>query len=206
MPTLSKHEVQSTLGRFHPRIRRVVELAFAEWRAVVKFRSEEAFGPVMYPRTVANYVFDAIARHAIAEFGDDPSVNVKIEPQTIKLFFKGAVYARFKKGDENRLGQNIETQTVLAFIDQNETLPGLPPETVKVEFIWLANELQTRLEHVLVVARDKDTLLWDYELEPAGEDVGLVIPFPVQVPVVADAEDEGLVKPKAPSTEETSEE
>ena len=107
MPNPSKKLVQSALEGFHHRIRAVVERAWAEWRAVAKFRSEEAFGPMLYPRTVANYIFDAIARHAITEFGDDPSVNIKIEPQTIKLFIKGMVLGRFKKGDENRLGQNV---------------------------------------------------------------------------------------------------
>lgn len=204
----SKKHVQVILGEFHSRIRAVVDRAWAEWRAVAGFRSENAFGPMLYPRTVANYVFDAIARHAIAEFGDDPSVDIKIEPQTIKLFFKGAVLGRFKKGDENKLGQNVTTQAALAFADANEILPGLPPETVKVEFIWLANEIQTRLEHVLVVRRDNDTLLWDYELEATGE----VVPFPDQpsgpvgVDDDTDSSEEKLVKPKVPSTEETVEE
>ena len=162
MPHPDKDQVQADLEDFHDRIRSVVERAWAEWRAIAGFRTESGYGPLLYPRTIANIMFDAIARNALAEFAADPSVHLVIEAQTIKLFFRGAVYARFKKGDDNKLGQNIPTQAALAFEFVDGFFPGLPAETAKVEFIWLANEINTQLEHVLVVARDGDRLLWDY--------------------------------------------
>lgn len=206
MPSPLKQDVQSALEDFHPRIRRVVEKAWAEWRMIADFLSKQRLGPVLYPRTVANFVFDAIARYAVAEFASDPSVHVRVEAQTIKLFFKGDVLARFKKGDENKLGQNIETQAVLAFVDADGMLPGMPPETVKVEFIWLANDIQTRLDHVLVVARDSKRRLWEYEIEPATEATGTVIPFPTGPSEPTDSDDSDLVKPRAPSAREAEQE
>lgn len=197
-----KEDVQAALEDFHLRIRSVVERAWAEWRAMAAFRAENGFDPFLYSRTVANIVFDAIARNAVAEFGDDPSVHIEIEPQTIKLFFKGSVFARFKKGDDNKLGQNIPTQAALAFEFADWVLPGLPAETAKVEFIWLANEINTRLEHVLVVARDGDRLLWDYEIEDRG--AGVVIPFPEPAPPTQ-PEDDDLVTPKTPEVKKPRE-
>jgi hypothetical protein len=73
-------------------------------------------------------VFDAIARNAIAEFGSDDSVHVKIEAQTVKFVFKGAVLARFKKGDENKLGQNVPTQAAMDFIDAQGISRVCPPK------------------------------------------------------------------------------
>jgi hypothetical protein len=197
MPHPDKDQVQADLEDFHDRIRSVVERAWAEWRAVAEFRAENDYAPLLYSRTVANFMFDAIARYAIAEFAGDTSVHVEIETQTIKLFFRGAVLARFKKGDDNKLGQNIPTQAALAFEFVDGMFPGLPRETAKVEFIWLANEINTKLEHVLVVARDGDRLLWDYEIEamPAAG-TGTVIPFP-EPPPAGDGED--LITPKAPA-------
>lgn len=196
MPHPVKEDVQATLNDYHHRIRNVVNRAWAEWRAMAAYRAESGFAPFLYSRTVANIMFDAIARHAIAEFAGDPSVHVEIETQTIKLFFKGAVFARFKKGDDNKLGQNIPTQASLAFEHVDGMFPGLPAETAKVEFIWLANDINTQLEHVLVVARDGDRLLWDYEIEdvPAAG-AGTVIPFPEPTPpTMPDGDD--LVTPK----------
>ena len=118
---------------------------------------------------------------------------MKVEAQTIKLIFQGILVARFKKGDGNKLSQNIATQAALAFANPEGEIPGLPQAT-KVEFIWLANEIQTQLEHVLVVARDKNRLLWDYEIE-SREDGSAVVPLPA-APPPGDLDDEELVKPK----------
>jgi hypothetical protein len=193
-----KEEVQADLEDFHHRIRGVVERAWAEWRAIAGFRADNSYAPFLYPRTIANIMFDAIARNAIAEFGGDSSVHVEIETQTIKLFFGGSVFARFKKGDDNKLGQNIPTQAALAFEYVDAVLPGLPAETAKVEFIWLANEINTQLEHVLVVARDGDQLLWDYEIGAAAADTGIVIPFPQPPSVPPTSGNDDLITPKVP--------
>jgi hypothetical protein len=200
MPNPVMADVQAILEPFHPRIRKVVELAWAEFRTVVELRAANGIGPLLYSRTVANEVFDAIARYAIAEFISDPSVHIEIEAQTIKLFFKGGVCARFKKGDDNKLGQNIPTQASMNFEDVDVQLAWLPAETAKVEFIWLANSINTQLEEVLVVARDGDKLLWDYQIEESAKGTGTVIPFPESPtpPAPTDDEDDELVKPKLP--------
>jgi hypothetical protein len=207
MPQPVEEEVREVLLPYHGRIRLVVERAWTEWLSVEKFRSGSAMGAILYSRTVANYVFDAIARYAIAEFMNDTSVRLKVESQTINLFFKGGVCGRFKKGDDSKLGQNNPTFSSLLFEYVDGLLPGFPSETAKVEFIWLANEINTRLEQVLVVARDGDKLLWDYEIDKdSGAMTGTVIPFPV-VPAGPTASDdnEELVKPKSPPAEKTIE-
>jgi len=208
MPHPVKKDVQSVLAPYHARIRKVVERAWDEWRTVAAFRAEKHFAPVMYPRTIANYVFDAIARYAVSEFGAEPSVNVRIEPQTVKFIFKAAVLARFKKGDDNGLGQNTPTQAALAFADPDGVFPDLPPETAKVEFIWRPNEIQTSLGLVLVVARDNDRLLWHYEIEPSepGSGSGTIIPFPTPPTSPDGSESEPLVKPKKPDIKKSEEE
>jgi hypothetical protein len=203
MPHPIKEDVQAVLGPYHDRIRSVVERAWAEWRTVAALRVANDLGSPMYSRTISNDVFDAIARFGVAEFADDASVHVKLEAQTFKVFFKGGVCARFKKGDENRLGQNIPTQAAMAFEDAEGTLPGFPAETAKVEFIWLANDINTRLEHVLVVARDGDRLLWDYEIEQAAG-TGIVIPFPGPI-APSPTEGERLITLKSVETTKTDE-
>lgn len=175
MTKRTKDEVVAVLKPFHPRIRRVVERAWDEWRTLERMRIKKSMKPVLYSRTIANYVFDAMARYALEEFDSAPGVNVKPEAQTIKLFFKGVVCGRFKKGDENGLGQNIPTLAALAYEEAEGVLPGFPPETMKVEFIWIANDLGTALDSVTVVARDGDTELWHYEIEKAEPTT--VVPF-----------------------------
>ncbi|MCK1409533.1 hypothetical protein [Bradyrhizobium sp. 76] len=197
----TQDDVQKVLDPYHQRIRGVVEKAWEERRAEAAWRAENGMDPLLYSRTVANYIFDAIARIAVNEFAGDASVHVKVEPQTIKLFFKGGVCARFKKGDDNKLGQNQPTQASLAFEIADAVLLWFPPETAKVEFIWLANELNTRLERVLVIARDGDRLLWEYDIDSV---VGMLVALPIaptpEPPSVA-----SLITPKTTEIKKTEE-
>jgi len=196
MAVTSKKEIQFLLSDYHGRIRAVVERAWDEWRAVASFMSEQGMGPVLYSRTIANFVFDAIARHAVKEFSSDPSVNIKVESQTVKFIFKGQVLGRFKKGDENKLGRNIPTLSAMMFVDSEGIFPGLPP-----------NEIQTKLGEVLVVARHNDVRLWEYSI--GAETGGEVIEFEPRNPPPDDddeATDTDLVRPRTADTEDAEKE
>lgn len=180
MDQFSEDEVRGALTPYHQRIKSAITGGFAEWLSVSDCRAAKGFAPVLYPRTVTNYVFDAIARNARSTFGADMSVRVIDETQTVKFCFGNLVIGRFKKGDDDHLGQNQPTQAVMAFVDAQQSLPGLPPEAAKVEFVWAPNDLGTAVQTVMVVARDGDSVLWSYEIDDAVES-GMVVPFPVPV-------------------------
>jgi hypothetical protein len=200
-----KAKVRAALEPYQARIRGVVEKAWAEYQSVTKWRTDNGFAPLLYSRTISNDIFDGIARYAIAEFAGDPTIHVEIEAQTVKFFFKGGVLGRFKKGGDDKLGQNIPTQAVMSFIDADELDFGVPLETTaKVEFIWIANDINTKLDTVLVVARDGDTLLWEYEIEAA--EGATVIPFPSPKPTTPEADDDTFVTPKKPAKNDDAEE
>ena len=139
--------------------------------------AKNGFGSVLYPRTVANHVFDAVVRQALAEFGDDPEVRIVDEGQTVKLCFRGIVLARFKKGDEENLGRNHPTQAVLDFVSAQSALPGLPPSAAKVEILYEINTIEDEVGQVVVAARDGADLLWYYELGEVDTESG-VVSFP----------------------------
>jgi hypothetical protein len=194
MDQFSEADVRAALTPYHGRIKGVIVRGFAEWLAVSECRSTKGYPPILYPRTITNYIFDAIARNARAEFGNDTSVRVLDESQTVKFCFGDVIIGRFKKGDDDHLGQNIPTQAALIFADAQQTLPGLPPEAAKVEFIWAANDIATQIESVMIVARDGDYVLWSYEIDDAEEGRGSgVIIFPAPS---GPEDDEPLVKPK----------
>ena len=193
MAIATMEEVQSALEPHHPRIRKVIDDAWGEWRAVQAFRQQADYGALAYTRTISNYMFDAIARRATRAFAAVDHVHIRAEAQTVKFFFGGTVLVRFKKGDDAKLGCNIPTEAALAFIDAERQVPGLPPETAKVEIIWQPNEIWTQVDRVLVVARDGDRLIWEYEIGLEEEGAQL-LEFP-RGPRPED-DDQPLVKPK----------
>lgn len=155
--------VRKALTPYHDKIHACVLGGFAEWRDMQSYRATKGYASNLYSRTNSNDVFDAIIRRAIPSFGAEEKVLVKAEAQTAMFVFRGVV-ARFKKAGDDGLGCNIRTQAAMAFIDADRTLPGLPPETAKIELIWEPNAIWTKVERVLVVARDGDRHLWDYEI------------------------------------------
>lgn len=167
--------VRKALTPFHDKILDCVLGGFAEWCDVQSYRLSNGYGPNLYPRTNSNEVFDAIMRRAIPLLGAEPGVFIKSEAQTAK-FIIGGVVARIKKAGDDGLGCNIPTQAAMAFMSANRTIPGLPPESPKIELLWEPNAIWTKVERVLVVARDGDRLLWDYEIVAAA-DVSAVAPL-----------------------------
>ena len=194
----SKAEVQRALKEYEPRLWSIFERAWAEWRQVAALMNENELGPFLYSRTVANIVFDAIIRHAVAELGSDDGVHTKVEAQTMKFFFGGKVLARFKKCDVNGLGRSIPTLAALTFEDADGLFPDLPPETTKVEFLWVANEIGTQLEEVLVVARDGKKKIWEYSIVP--ESGAEVVSLPSSKS--PDTDNDELVRPKVPQKQQ----
>lgn len=196
MTHFSEDDVRQHLTPYHDRIASVIHRGYNEWLSVKRFMAINGHGTVLYPRTIQNFVFDAVVRRALAEFDGDPEIRILLETQTVKLFFDDVVLARFKKGDEDNLGQNQPTNAVRNFVYAENTLPGLPPAAAKVEFLYSANDVEDRIERIVVAARDGQNLLWHYQLDERSEGES-VVSFPSLVsPQDNDSDNEPIVIPR----------
>jgi len=157
-----------------------------------------------WPRTRANMVFERIADYLLEEFADDPGVRLVFMDETIKVVFDEKIVARCKKANALGLGQNIETQIVLKFVEAQPDIPGLDG-LKKLEIVYVLNELQTTIRDVVVQARDGDLRLYSYAIGDAAEGAA-VLPFPALPPhrpapqpggSIYDASD--LVQPRKPN-------
>jgi hypothetical protein len=84
MATATKDEAREALSPYHGLICRVILEAWDEWRLVHAFRVKAGMAPVLYSRTISNYVFDAIARRAIPALGSVDKINVDWDTQTFR--------------------------------------------------------------------------------------------------------------------------
>lgn len=196
MTHFSEDDVRQHLAPYHGRIMDVVRQGHEEWVAVKRFMAASGFGSVLYPRTVANHVFDAVVRRALDEFGEDPDIRIVDETQTVKFCFGDIVLARFKKGDEDNLGRNHPTQAVLDFVSAQGVFPGIPPSAARVEILYAVSAVADEVEQVVIAARDGANLLWHYELDD-GDAAGAVVPFPLPAQSSDDdTDDEPIVVPR----------
>lgn len=201
IPTME--EARAILEPYHPLLRKIIEAGWDEWRRVQAFRSKEGMPSFLYTRVICNYVHGAIAHTGIPLIAVEDKLHLHIEPQTFKILFPGnpGLIARVKKGDDDHLGQNHVTQAVLDFVEADGFLPGTSRETGHVEIVWLPNEIWTDIDRILVVARDGNELVWEYDID-RREPSSKVVVFPA--PAVDDREGgPSLVKPKTPAKPDT---
>jgi len=73
---------------------------------------------------------------------------------------------RLKKGDEKGLTSNVPTQAVLAFTDPEKNLSLFTdlPDVWRVDIAYVLNYLQTKIDQIVVVARDDKRVIWSYSI------------------------------------------
>lgn len=202
MTMFGQDEVRAALEPIHELLAKVIELAHREVLAKRHLLAANGFPSDIYPRTGSNSVFDAVARHGMMILGADPRVRVHPESQTVKFSVGGRVVLKFKQADEDNITCNHPTQAVLAFHDPNVPVGmGLPPETAKIEVVWVPNSTRTGYLNLAVVARDQDDVLWEYEIARwAGEKDEGIIKFPKRPS--DDSDQDGLVALIAPKKQD----
>jgi len=162
MPVPVEAEVRAVLGDAEDRLRAVIDRAWAEWQEC------ELRGRLIFARAKSDVIFDFIARHALAEFGDDKDVYIIAKQSTVKFLFRDQVLLRFKKGNAKGVGSNIETQATLDFIEPERKLFPDLPDILKVEVCYQPDKLGAQIKEVAVVARDRRKRIWAYPLSPAA--------------------------------------
>lgn len=163
--------VRTILAKYETILFNAIHSGWENWRVL------RLGGHLLFPaRSRACVVYDFIVQHAMAALADDGAVRVIRRDETVKFIFADTVALRFKKANDSGLGSNIQTQATLDFVEQQQELPGLP-NVHKVEAVYVLNRLQTRIEQVLVVARDGDVCLWNYEIVP--DTAAQIIPLPM---------------------------
>ncbi len=215
MPVVTESIVKPLLTPFHPQIRSVFDMARAEVALVEAFRRERGLAELRYPRTLADTIYDAMSNIVGEAFDADADVKVIFEAQSFKVLFyprgQQPILARFKKGDDEGRGQNHPTQTVIAFNDPTQCLPGFPADAACVDITYTNDELGSGINEVLIVHRDGDRVLWSYSIDDAESGIHddyNIVEFPSVSERPDDDDGEGLVTPKAPDvdTEQSTDE
>jgi len=165
-------EVREVLTEFEPRLLEICQGGWDDWQSSRRMALDR------FPRIRANVVHGFMVDRAISAFDGDPGVHVILQDETAKFLFRQRVLVRLKKADRNFLGSNIQTQAVLAFVDPQLTIPGLP-DVQKVDVIYVLNDLETAIERIVVTARDNDIRLWSYDLEDRRRAAVLPLPQPI---------------------------
>ena len=110
-------------------------------------------------RSRANFVWEEIIDRLHLAFEQSSGVRITRQNETFTFLLDDLVLIRIKKGNAKGLSANVSTQLAFAFHDHDQDLPGLP-EVQRVEIVYQLNHLESEIVDVLVVARNKQVMLW----------------------------------------------
>lgn len=149
--------------------------------------------------TRAGLMWEHSVNNAASLLESDSGVRVVPHHDTSSFIFDDIVLARFKKASIQLHTHNYPTLLATLFHQHDRDLLDFEGHH-RVEIAHVFNTFETGLDWIGVVARERKRVLWHFELEVAG---AVVESLPLRQPA-APAGDR-VLRPTAPSTEETSE-
>lgn len=156
----NKEEVKNHLSKIEPDIHQIVLGAWKDWQDSTESKRAR------FPRTRANIVWDRMIDRALDLFARFKEIKVvTYQNQTYSFIINDSVLFRFKKGNPKGLSQNYPTQLALAFHDHAQKLLFKGIEYSRVEIVYILNELETQIKNIQVIARNKNQILWGYNIQ-----------------------------------------
>lgn len=135
--------------------------------------------------------------NAVAAFESDSGVRVIPHNDTASLLFDDIVFARFKKASIQLHTSNYPTLLALMFHRHDRDLFGHEGHH-RVEIAHVLNQFETKLDWIGVVARERERVLWHFELRSGGAAVE-PLPLPKRPAPAVDQ----VLRPVKPEAEET---
>lgn len=132
-------------------------------------------------RTVAVNMHQNVMNAVRAIYSDSDSVKLLEEHETIRLLIERQLIVRLKKMDQRGYARAHPSQALLALTN----VSPLPfshtdfPDIYAVDFGWVPNDLETRIESILVAARFGDAVIWSYLANSEADEapiVGTIVP------------------------------
>jgi hypothetical protein len=159
-----------------PYIRQVISAYEPEWCQMIKEAWERLSrnpdrSSFDLKRTVAVNMHQYLMNAIRSEYSDSPNIRLLEAHETIRLLVDGKVVVRVKKMDRRGYTRAQPTQATMAFTN---VIP-LPftsdemPSIYTVDFGYVLNDLETKIETILVAARYDDAVLWSYTADDLAD-------------------------------------
>lgn len=164
----AKDKIEQVLKRLEQELYGIVRGAWQDWVQVSQLKTTK------FSRTRANWVWDRMIYRACEAFSQVLGIRCVERFNSASFIVDNDVLFRFKKGDFRGLSHNVPTQLALAFHDHSIPLFD-DIDFARVEVVYVLNQLETQIERVCVVGRDRLTVIWAYDIMSQR---GMVEEFP----------------------------
>ncbi len=158
----SEETVRPILEPHQPRLAAIFDRAWARVSAMPERPNFDL------KRTVAVMMHQFVMIELRAEYSAESGVHLIEVHETIRMLIDRKVVVRLKKMDERGYTRAATTPATLAFITPMAPLPFAGeddfPDQCSVDVGYVLNDLGTRIDDILVAARNRDAILWSYAI------------------------------------------
>lgn len=195
MPIVTKSFAESAVKPYFNDLADIVSSAWEDWR------SNDLASMMQSKRLRADVVWNQMIVHAKRRFEGMEGIRVDTCSSCRGLVVRDDIFVRFKKADHKLLSRNYPTRTAQAFVDQTqeELFGGI----VRLELVYVLDDLETSIERVALIQRHNKSIVW--VLDIAGEEPMLqnLIPFaPAPTPIPGGTVASRVIKPKTIKTDD----
>lgn len=150
--------VRDVLSPHESAICRIIE---ESWAKVCGLPDRHAYD---LKRTIAVLMHQFTMNAVREEFTGNRDIRLIERDETIRLLVGRSLVVRLKKMDQRGYTRAIPTQATMAFTNE-VPLPwanGDLPDIHTVDFGYVLNELETKIDTILVAARYGESVVWSY--------------------------------------------
>lgn len=169
--------VRSVLGPHEPPLCSMFERA---WQTVASLPGRSQLD---YKRTVATLMHQFMMNEVRDGFGDSDDIRLMENHETIRLLVGRTLVVRLKKMDGRGVSRAIPTQATLTLTNALDAplFDGSEvPPIFYVDMGYVLNELETKIDDILVAARFGEAVIWSYEADRgATAAAGVITPAPI---------------------------
>lgn len=177
-PIKSDAQAVLAIGQRGAKLRTAVLTAWAEVESEYPqrgwWRRKGTRAAVMWEHSVKNAI-EALAEDAIVLPHND----------TVSMIFGDKLLVRAKKADLELKSRNYPTPLAQLFHEPEADLFGYEG-LQRVELVYVLNRFETAIDWIGIVARERDAVIWHFELE---DDAASVETLPIDTPAAETAED-----------------
>lgn len=146
--------------------------------------------------TTAALMWEHSVNNAIAALDGEPGLHVVAHQDTTSFIFDDTVFLRFKRASLGLMSSNYPTALANLFHAHDRDLFGFEGHH-RVEIVHVFNRFETELDWIGVVARERNNLLWQFELRRGGAAL-IELPLPGRPAPAA----ETVLRPARPASDE----
>lgn len=168
MPVITQEAAENAVRPYADDFIHIVQSAWSDWLG------DAIAAQMQHKRVRANYVWNQLLARAKRQFDDKAGIRVTTFAPWDGVLIGDNIFIRMKKADKQLLSRNYPTKSALAFLDQTRDMFG---GVARLELVYLLDDSETKIERIVLVQRQKQSVVWMIDLLGADPMMQNVIPF-----------------------------